>query len=296
MSIDQCGKREMKNNSVGKKDDDRGPQRRADKKLDFLLDTIDTEVANLAEAVETEGPILAESSSDDEGSAMGLNHDTTAMEDLDLAMVMSGDSDETPSDLGPVAEEMEATIDALKSADAEVEAMLRLEGEARAGKDDDVAASENNAEDQNAADAMVELLATREVDASSLFNLTEEQEEASAEALAVDDILPEDLFCDLDTTSSASEDDAIPESESSMSAEKSSEAFLAELGLETEIEEEQVEVDEESTSPPSSDGDLADLMSSKIEAVLTRLVEERLPAMAERIIIEKLNKMIASLK
>ena len=296
MSFGQCGKREMKNNSVGKKDDDSRSQRRADKKLDFLLDTIDTEVADLAEAVETQGPILSEPSSDDEGSAMGLNHDTTAMEDLDLTMVMSGDSDEPPSDLGPVDDEMGATIDALKSADAEVEAILKLEGGARTGEDDDVAATEKNAGDQNAAEAMVELLATREVDASSLLKMSEEQEEASAETLDVDDILPEDLFCDLDTTSSASEDDAKPESESSMPDEKSSEDLLAELGLESEIEEEQVEIDEECTSPPSSDGDLADLMSYKIEAVLTRLVEERLPAIAERIIIEKLNMMIASLK
>ena len=288
--------REMKNNSVEKKDDDSGSQRKADKKLDFLLDTIDTEVANLAETVVTQGPILSETSSDDEGSAMGLNHDITAVEDLDLTMVMSGDSDEPPSGLGPVDEEMEVTLDALRSADAEVEAMLRPEGEARAGEDDDVAPSEKNADDQNAADAMVELLATREVDASSLFKMTEEQEDASAEALAIDDILPEDLFCDLDTTSSASEDDAIPGSESSLSDVKSSEDLFAELGLESEVGEEQVTVDEESTSPPSSDGDLAELMSYKIEAVLTRLVEERLPAIAERIIIEKLNKMIASLK
>ncbi len=286
----------MKNNSIGKKEADSGSQKRVANKLDFLLDTIDTEVANLAEAVVTQGPILSETPADDEGSAMGLNHDTTAMEDLERTMVMSGDSDGPPSDLGPVDEEMEATIDALRSADAEVEAMLKPEGGARVGDDDDFAASEKNGDDQNAADAMVELLATGEVDASFILEMTEEQEEAPAEALAVDDILPEDLFCDLDTTAPASEDDATPASESSMPADKSSEDLLAKLGIASEVEEEQVKVDESPISPLSSDGDLADLMSNKIEAVLTRLVEERLPAIAERIIIEKLNKMIASLE
>jgi len=37
-------------------------------------------------------------------------------------------------------------------------------------------------------------------------------------------------------------------------------------------------------------------MTNKIEALVSRLVEERLSEIAERIITEKLNKIIASMK
>lgn len=253
----------MENNSSDKKNKTRRPQEVATQKLDFLLDTIDTEVANLAETVVTQGPILYETAPNDEGSAMGFNHETTARDYHDLDMALFAGSDEPQSGNESVAKETEAALDALRDAEDEVKGMLTPDGLATDAKNGAVAAPGQDVEDQGAADALVELAATRELQSSSLPEKAEEQGEVSAEPSAVDDNLSEDLFSDLHKPS-ASEEGTNPTSESLPAA--------------------------------ASDGELATLMSNKIEALLTRLVEERLPAIAERIIVERLDKIIAAMK
>jgi len=253
----------MENNSSDKKNKNRRPQGVATQKLDFLLDTIDTEVANLAETVVTQGPIFYETASNDEGSAMGFNHETAARDYLDLDMALLADSDEPQSGNESAAKEAEAALDALRDAEDEVNGMLTPDGVATDAKYAAVTAPGQDVEDQTAAEALAELAATREVQSSSLLEKAEKQVEISAEPSAVDDNLSEDLFSDLHKPSVSAEV-TNPTSESSPAA--------------------------------ASDGELATLMSNKIEALLTRLVEERLPAIAERIIVERLDKIIAAMK
>ncbi|MCG6916674.1 MAG: hypothetical protein LJE89_03915, partial [Deltaproteobacteria bacterium] len=50
------------------------------------------------------------------------------------------------------------------------------------------------------------------------------------------------------------------------------------------------------TSTSNSDEELADLLSKKIEVLVNRLVEERLAEIAERVIMEKINKIFKSMK
>ncbi len=253
----------MKNNSSNKKNKNRRPQDVATRKLDFLLDTIDTEVANLAETVVTQGPILYETASNDEGSAMGFNHETTAKDYLDLDMALFADSDEPQSGIESVAKETAAALDALRDAEDDVKGMLTLDGVAADAKNAAIAAPGQDVEDQGAAEAPAELVATRDVQSSSLPEKAEQQVEVSAEPSAVDDNLSEDLFSDLHKPSD-SEEGTNPTSDSSPAG--------------------------------ASEGELATLMSNKIEALLTRLVEERLPAIAERIIVERLDKIIVAMK
>ena len=253
----------MENNSSDKKNKTRRPQGVATQRLDFLLDTIDTEVANLAETVVTQGPILYETTSNDEGSAMGFNHETTANDYLNLDKALFGDSDEPQSGIESVAKETEAALDALRDSEDEVKGMLTPDGVATDATNAAVAAPGQNVEDQGAAEALAEVVATREVQSSSLPEKAEEQVEIAAEPSAVDDSLSEDVSSDLHKPSD-SEEGTNPTSESSPAA--------------------------------ASDGELATLMSRKIEALVTRLVEERLPAIAERIIVERFDKIIAAMK
>ena len=254
----------MENNSSDKKNKTRRPQEVATQKLDFLLDTIDTEVAKLAETVVTQGPIVYESLSNDEGSAMGFNDETTAEAYQELDMDLFEGSDEPQSGIESEDEETEAAFDALGDAEHEVEAMLTPEAVTTTDAQNAAVPSSNqDAEDQGAAEALAELVLTREVESSLLSEKAEEQVEADAETAAVDDDLLEDLFSDPHKPSDY-EEDTNPTSMSSPAA--------------------------------ASDGELAALMSNKIETLLTRLVEERLPAIAERIILERLDKIIVALK
>jgi hypothetical protein len=287
--------RKMESNSPKEKNKDSGSQGMVSNKLDFLLDTIDTEVANLAEAVVTEGPILYETASGDELQAVGLNHEKTVADHRDLNIGLLERSGEPSSEVGVVDKETEAALDALRDAEGEVEAMLTAEGVARSTEDATLNVTDQETEDQPAAKTLAEFLATGEVDVASLFVKGEEHQEAAAIPPTADGELPEDLFSDLDTNSD-SDDDTTPTSESAPTQLEAKVDPLSEPTLENANEDPQVKADKPSSTPTSPDSELAILMSNKIEALLTRLVEERLPDIAERIIVEKLNKIIASMK
>ncbi len=358
----------MENSALGKKTEDREPQENTSKKLDFLLDSIETEVADLAETVVTQGPILNEETSDDEGSAAGSIREATAMDDLDLDMDLFGDSEEPSTDVESVDRETTAAFDALGSAEGEVESILEAEKVTGDNEDISIKPPGQDSKDQDAAKALAELLTTREVDASALLEkakgqdktvtdppavddeLSEDRlanlgmesesgkdEEGAAEHHAIDDETPENLLANLGMESESGKDDegttehyaiddetsedlpadlfmtfdseveathtscsSPPEDKSQEEplspVEKSSGDLLGEAAGESEVEGEEVKAAETSIVSPSSDNELATLISTKIEALVIRLVEERLPALSERIIVEKLNKIIASMK
>jgi hypothetical protein len=143
------------------------PKREATKKLDFLLDTIDTEVADLADVVEVAGPILADKTSGGEVSTISLDDEAVGMDSLELDMDLFGESDEPPPEDEPADNQAQAALDAMSDAEGEVEAMLSMEASPGAGSPP---AAETNEEkvDAGIAKALDELLATREVDASKL--------------------------------------------------------------------------------------------------------------------------------
>jgi hypothetical protein len=144
------------------------PKKEATKKLDFLLDTIDTEVANLADVVEVPGPILDDQTPDGEVSTISLDDGAMGMDSLELDMDLFGESDGPPPEDEPADNQAQAALDAMSDAEGEVEAMLAKEASTDAGSPPAAETSKEEV-DEDIAKALDELLATREVDASKLL-------------------------------------------------------------------------------------------------------------------------------
>jgi hypothetical protein len=349
--------------SPSKEHKDGSIKKKASKKLDFLLDTIDTEIANLADVVNVEEPILGEKKAKGAEGAISLSDGGKGMDSLELDMDFFKEPEKAPAGEKSADKGAQAAIDAMSDAEGEVEAMLS--GEETSGKPADAPATVTDKEkvDADLAKALDELLATREVDASKLIEKPKEQkvvknrETAPEKVQTVENQLPEELFDDLDKDlelvleGSAAENQAAPE-------KKLAEEFLADLDEDLELQRDAVEtvdqagsdreveenflgdlemdppgerVDESATKEAaieagiskdlfetteqniavegkgesgaddvtltsSSDEELATLLSKKIEVLVNRLVEKRIAEIAERVIMEKINKIFKSMK
>jgi hypothetical protein len=297
----------MSNSSLNTELKNSSPKKEATKKLDFLLDTIDTEVADLADVVELAGPILDDQTRGGEVSTISLDDGATGMDSLELDMDLFGESDGPPLEDEPADNQAQAALDAMSDAEGEVEAMLA--GEV----------------DEDIAKALDELLATREVDASKLLNkkAVPEQEKEPKKSPAVGEQLPEDLFDDLEKDFKAAVDGAVAAEPNAEEREFSKDLFEEmemdfQSGEETATAAEPVVVEEwisedlvghvqlqdegagknagEAATTSGSEEELADFLTKKIEALVARLVEERLSAVAERVIKEKINEIFSSMK
>jgi hypothetical protein len=306
-------------------------QQVATKKLEFLLDTIDTEVANLADVVNVEGPILDDKTSGGDGGTVSLSDGGVGLDSLELDMDFFQETEKPPAEKESVDEGAQAALDAMSDAEGEVEAILSMEGTADDHKVGSQPAIKREAEDSDLAKALDELLATREVDASKLLQKTKEQRIRQSKDVepqkvqTVEDRLPEDLFDDLDkdlelvlegaaaenlqTTGSKLEEDLLGDLEMDFVEKTHREATreaAIEAGISTDLfetTEDNIAVEEKEekgsaavNSTSSSDTELADFLSKKIEGLVARLVEERLSEIAERVIMEKINKIFKSMK
>ncbi len=308
------------------------PQKVATKKLDFLLDTIDTEVANLADVVNVEGPILDDKTSKGDGGAVSLSDGGVGLDSLELDMDFFKEPEKPPAEEESVGNGAQAALDAMSDAEGEVEAILSMEDISGEPVVDSGTEIDNNKVDPDLAKALNELLATREVDASKLLEKTKEQKVEQSKkpepqkVQTVEDQLPEDLFDDLDKDlelvleDAATENQAVSESEleedllgdleMDFAAEKADESATKEAAIEAGISKDLFETTEQKMaveekgesgaegviSTSSSDEELANLLSKKIEVLVNRLVEERLAEIAERVIMEKINKIFKSMK
>jgi len=308
-------KSELKNSS---------PKKEATKKLDFLLDTIDTEVANLADVVEVAGPILDDQTPSEEMSTISLNDGATGMDSLELDMDLFGESDGPPPEGEPADSQAQAALDAMSDAEGVVEAMLAQEGSMDAGSPPATETSKE-AVDEDISKALDELLATREVDASKILekNPVPKREKKPQKFPVVGEQLSEDLFDDLEKDFRSAGDEAAAKEPNGDEKEFSKDLFEElEMDLQTGEEAataaEPVGVEEwisedllgdvqsqdegagknagEAATKSGSEEELADLLTDKIEALVARLVEERLSAIAERVIKEKINKIFSSMK
>jgi hypothetical protein len=300
------------------------PIKEATKKLDFLLDTIDTEVANLADVVEVTGPILDDQTPDGEVSTISLNDGAMGMDSLELDMDLFGESDGPPPEDEPADNQAQAALDAMSDAEGEVEAMLAKEELTDAGSPPATETSKGEV-DEDIANALDELLATREVDASKLLEkkAVPEQKKEPKKSPVSGDQLTEDLFDDLEEDFKSAGDGAAAAEPNAEEKEFSKDLFEElemdfQAGAETATAAEPVVVDEwisedllgdvqlqdegagknpgEAATKSGSEEALADLLTEKIEALVARLVEERLSAIAERVIKEKINKIFSSMK
>jgi len=307
-------------------------QQVATKKLDFLLDTIDTEVANLADVVNVEGPILADKTSrGDGGGAVSLSDGGVGLDSLELDMDFYKETEKPPVEEKSADEGAQAALDAMSDAEGEVAAILSTEKTTDNREVDSEPAINREEVASDLAKALDELLATREVDASKVLQKTEEKkvkqskEAKPPEVQTVEDRLSEDLFDDLDkdlelvlegaaaenqeaTDGELEEDllgglemDFVEETNGEVTKEAAIEAGISRDLFETTEQNIAVEEGEEKDfaavkANSSSDEEIADLLSKKIEGLVARLVEERLSEIAERVILEKINKIFKSMK
>jgi len=302
------------------------------KKLDFLLDSIDTEVANLADVVNLEGPILDDKTSGVDGGAISLSDGGVGMDSLELDMDFLKETKTAPVEEESVANGAQAALDALSDAEGEVEAILSMEETSWAPDAASPPAVDDKKVVPDLAKALDELLATREVDASKLLKTAEEKkgvnsrESVSEKVQTDEDHLPEDLFDDLDkelelvlknagagnqkAAGSEPEDDLVGDLEMDFAVETTDESAKKEAAIESGISKDLFETCEQNidvegkekktteavTLASSSDEELADFLTKKIEGLVNRLVEERISEIAERVIMEKINKIFKSMK
>ena len=314
----------MGNSSSTEKIQGGNPKKPASKKLEFLLDTIDNEVANLVDVVEVPGPIL-DDVTPNKGGTISLNDQGTPMEGLELDMELLGESDEPPPEKELGKSQAQTALDAMSDAEGEAEAMLAKETETSDRGGDTPPTTSEETVDQDIAKALDELLATREVDASKLLKKAPVTKNPPAEKSppVFEDKLSEDLFDDLDKVLETEEVDSDKEEPLADETELA-EDLLEELkeGVQSERSDlsttDSISADEmlakdfpdksaargdgagedtAETSPSTGrDEDLADLFSNKIEALVTRLIEERLSDIAERVVKEKINKIFSRMK
>ena len=306
--------------------------KRATKKLEFLLDTIDTEVANLADVVNVEGPILDDKTSKGDGGAISLSDGGVGLDSLELDMDFFKEPENPPAEEESVVTGAQSALDAMSDAEGEVEAILSMEdtsGDPAVASETEV---DKNKVDSDLAKALDELLATREVDASKLLQKKKEQKVGQNKDPEPQKVqtgeaqLPEDLFDDLDKdlelvlegaaaenqrdSGSELEEDLLGDVEMDLAAEKTDGAATKEAAMEAGISKDLFETTEQNiavkekeeskaealTSTSNSDEELADLLNKKIEGLVNRLVEKRLSEIAERVIMEKINKIFKSMK
>jgi len=302
------------------------------KKLDFLLDTIDTEVADLADVVEVEGPILDDESTNQETEAIGPNDTSIATDSLELDIDLFDEPTEVQAETKSVDNRAQAALDAMSEAEGEIEAMLAGAGAVTEDSKPNTGEVTNDGE-MDLAQALDELLATREVDVSKLIEENRERTEEKQGAKLQDtqgervggaeDRLSDDLFVDLDSELELEVEDSgnigeavsekdkpledlqedlhVEKERKNVTKEGVFEAGLARDLLETSEFQRSGEPKEEGGSEvaptaTSSDEQLAELLNHKIEALVTRLVEERVAEIAERVIKERINKIFSSMK
>jgi hypothetical protein len=245
----------MGKDSVGRNSKNKKPQEAASDKLHFLLDTIETEVTDLAEVVELKATFVGDGPSSGAGSAAGSDSEVKLIDGLDLDMDFSGESGGSSPEVESAEKKARAALDAMSDAEGEIEAML---AEEKAGSTEDATATVvSKEEEEEIAQALKELLSTRELDASNLLKKVPPQKQAASEPSPIDDELSEDLFDDLDLPLE-SEEDYAEAAEPAPIDDVLSEDLLVDLDITPESEED----DAEAAGPaPIDDGLSEDLFA-----------------------------------
>jgi hypothetical protein len=227
------------------------------------LDDILDEVVNLAETVEGQKPVLDNIVPDGEEAIEATEQPMQSGETLELEMDSPIDITESQAKKVPLAEETKSAFDAL--IDAENEVMDSLAKEAAA----------NDAQD-----------------ASLTVTGKDSESKESEKSLAEDSNTREEAVCDAPAENKVAEErsDKFPAYN-----EKSSKDSLGSRDLDIEVEDVSAPIGEISI-PQGSNDQLADVLSKKIEMTVSRLIEEQLSVLTERIVTEKIKGILANIR
>jgi len=232
-------------------------------KITEELDDILDEVVNLAKTVEGQKPVLDNMASDGEEAVDETDFAMQTGDYLELDINLPIEATESQAKKTPLAEETKSALDAL--IDAENEVMDSLAKEAVA----------NDAQD-----------------ASSTVTGKDSESKESDKNLAEDSNTPEDSVCDAHVENAVSDEtsDKLPAHN-----EKSSEESLSSLDSDSEVEDVSATVCE-TLIPQGFTDQLADVFSKKIEMTVSRIVEEELSVLVERIVTEKIKGIFATIR
>jgi hypothetical protein len=291
---------------------------------DLRLDDVEDEIIDLVDLAE-EGA----SADDAHASEDRRGADDLEVEDLGLEPETAGTNE--PSPPGTSEEEMREADEALGEAEEEFQSLLRDETGELGDDIDNLAEEAKEPEEESGAGEATDLLSAEDVDTSEIFGAGpaagEKRRESSREDASVsNEKFFEGLFDDLEVDEEGAKEvsevlEEAPVVESSMEAEPAG-GLLADLTLEGETEPEAQspeppgpveELPEDlfadldtaertSSEPPAaaaapfpisgeSAEELMALVRDQVEAVVTRVVEQRLPVIAERIIMEEIKKI-----
>jgi hypothetical protein len=226
------------------------------------LDDILDEVVNLAEIIEGQKHVLDNMVPEEEA----VDETDFAMQTgdyLELEIDLPTEATESQAKITSLAEETESALDALIDAENEFMDALAKEAWANGARDSSLRVTGKDSESKDTEKSLAENLNTRE-----------------------------EGVCDAPAENTVSEEksDKLPAYN-----EQSSDDFLVDQELESEVEDVSAPVGEASTAQVSID-QLTDVLSKKIEATIVRLMEKRLSVIVERSIAETLEKILANIR
>lgn len=292
--------------------------------VDLRLDDPEDEIIDLIEVVEED----ASSSGVVPGEELETA-DELVGDDLEFEEEISGKVEASMA--GASEEEMREADEALGAAEDEFESLLRAEPTELEEEPEDAIPVSDELGEKETDSELVDLFASDELEVSKLLEdgSTEDREgpaPVKGQDSAPDEEFLEDLFDDLEVEQDGVEAvDAF--SDETPTKDEVSRDLLVELGLEPDVTakvaapqapaplEELPEdlfadleksgrdapaVPEAAAVPPPvstwNAEELAALVREQVEAVVTRLVEERLPAIAEGILMEEIRKIKAAME
>ena len=292
--------------------------------VDLPLDDLEDEIIDLVDVVEE----------DASSSGAGPAEDLETADELvggDLEFEEEVSEPVEASMAGASDEEMREADEALGKAEDEFESLLRAEPTELDAEPEDASRVSDDLGEKETDRELVDLFASDELEVAKLLDdgSTEDEEgpaPVKGEDSAPDEEFLEDLFDDLEVEHDGADAVDAP-AEGPPAKDKVARDLLVELGLEPEVtakaavpqapppvEElpEDLFADLEkpgrdvpgvpeaaAVSPPVSTWNaegLAALVREQVEAVVTRLVEERLPAIAEGILMEEIRKIKAAME
>ncbi|MFP3869297.1 MAG: hypothetical protein ACLFVT_00255 [Syntrophobacteria bacterium] len=278
--------------------DDSADQRSKEKEIeqpgsedfDFQLDDIDEEIIDLVDIVDEDSLV-----SDERALESSESPDEDEVFSLEDFGVEEQPGDEAPGTVEAVGEDGQFAAESLDATEGEIEAMLAEEEPAA----DTMAAEDAGGEvDRETDEALAQLFSSNEMDVSEFLEESAHAGEAAeegpvAEAPPVEEEeFSEDLLADLEAEADGAE---------GRTFEETPVPGLEGAGDVTASLEVEDQADAARTGPsealgPAATEELAALVSAEVEAVVIRLVEERLPAIAERVILQEIEKIKASME
>ena len=288
------------------------------------LDDLEHEIIDLVEVVEEGASSSGVAPAEELEAADGLVGD-----DLEFEGEVSREVEASMPQA--LEEEMREADEALGEAEDEFESLLRAEStEPEAGLEDLSPVSDDFGKEETDRE-LADLFTSDELEVSNLLEDGSAEKDESPPPVKDEDSAPDEeflegLFDDLEVEEDGAEAvDA--SSEEALTKDEVSKDLLVELGLEPEVTAEATappapapleelpedlfadlersrqgapEVPEAAVAPlpvstPNAE-ELAALVREQVEAVVNRLVEERLPAIAERILMEEIRKIKAAME